>query len=167
MPTECYVSDDELERKLSGYFTSIFDFDQSSFTPSPVAKEEEQATDEDTKLQIDVDPQVNPIMFRKSFDYRRPGRGRPKLLGDEIDNRLMLTLLKIKKDGIHITPSVVAFVVRRLLSTHRHGLLKEEGGEFEVRLAWVRCVMNRFAKLLKDIFSSSMMLGISVSLFKF
>ncbi|VDP22699.1 unnamed protein product [Soboliphyme baturini] len=116
------INDDELERKLTGYVTSVIDFDQSS-----IVKTEEHVSDEDTKLKIDIKPQINPIVFKK----RRPARGRPKLLGDEIDYKLMVTLLKIKEDGIQITPSIVAFVVRKLLSTHRRGLLKEEGGEFE------------------------------------
>ncbi|GMT35593.1 hypothetical protein PFISCL1PPCAC_26890, partial [Pristionchus fissidentatus] len=84
---------------------------------------------------------------------RGRGRGRPKLIGDELDAELIEYMVKLKADNpnLHLNPSNALDIARAYIMQHSPGLLEENGGNVKLKLTWAMKLVSRIAERQKEI----------------
>ncbi|TKR95601.1 hypothetical protein L596_009744 [Steinernema carpocapsae] len=81
---------------------------------------------------------------------RGRGRGRPKLIGDELDAELVEHMVNIKNHG-HITASQALDFARDFIMQKQPGLLAEQGGHVSLKITWAMKLVSRIAERQKEI----------------
>ncbi|CAJ0578993.1 unnamed protein product, partial [Mesorhabditis spiculigera] len=82
---------------------------------------------------------------------RGRGRGRPKLVGDQLDNDLLDFMVKVKQRNPHSYNSAAQAlpIARRFILEKAPGLLVEQGGPVELKMTWATKLMNRVQEALR------------------
>lgn len=82
---------------------------------------------------------------------RGRGRGRPKLIGDELDADLVDYMVHYKKNEPHqhLTASAALQVARSYILEKAPGLLEEQGGHVKLKLTWAMKLVSRIAERQK------------------
>ncbi|MCP9266262.1 Protein C05D10.1 [Dirofilaria immitis] len=76
---------------------------------------------------------------------RGRGRGRPKLIGDELDAELVDYMVQIKQSDPrgHLTASQALAIARAYIMEKAPGLLEEHGGQIKLKLTWAMKLVAR------------------------
>ncbi|KAF8353904.1 hypothetical protein PRIPAC_95527 [Pristionchus pacificus] len=84
---------------------------------------------------------------------RGRGRGRPKLIGDELDAELIEFMTKIKMENpqIHFNPSTALNIARDYILKKSPQILKESGGSVELKLTWAMKLVSRISEREQEI----------------
>ncbi|CAI2349564.1 unnamed protein product [Caenorhabditis sp. 36 PRJEB53466] len=85
---------------------------------------------------------------------RGRGRGRPKLIGDELDADLvdyMVSLKNADPNGGHFTASQALHLARQYILERAPGLLEEHGGHVKLKLTWAMKLVSRIGERQKEI----------------
>uniref|UniRef100_A0A8R1HYC6 Uncharacterized protein n=1 Tax=Caenorhabditis japonica TaxID=281687 RepID=A0A8R1HYC6_CAEJA len=85
---------------------------------------------------------------------RGRGRGRPKLIGDELDADLVDYMVSLKNSdphGGHFTASQALHMARQYILERAPGLLEEHGGHVKLKLTWAMKLVSRIGERQKEI----------------
>ncbi|KAH7732012.1 Protein ATTF-4 a [Aphelenchoides avenae] len=84
---------------------------------------------------------------------RGRGRGRPKLIGDELDAELVEYMVKVKEQNPHgrLTASNALDIARHYILEKAPGLLEEHGGHIKLKLTWAMKLVSRIAERQREI----------------
>ncbi|CAI5445587.1 unnamed protein product [Caenorhabditis angaria] len=84
---------------------------------------------------------------------RGRGRGRPKLIGDELDADLVDHMVNIKQNEFHnhLTASQALHLAKKYILERAPGLLEEHGGHVKLKLTWAMKLVSRIAERQKEI----------------
>lgn len=85
---------------------------------------------------------------------RGRGRGRPKLIGDELDADLVDYMVQLKNadpHGGHFTASQALHMARQYILERAPGLLEEHGGHVKLKLTWAMKLVSRIGERQKEI----------------
>ncbi|CAB3402946.1 unnamed protein product [Caenorhabditis bovis] len=84
---------------------------------------------------------------------RGRGRGRPKLIGDELDADLVDYMVQVKQSDPHghMTASQALVIARQYILERAPGLLEEHGGHVKLKLTWAMKLVSRIAERQKEI----------------
>ncbi|CAJ0567862.1 unnamed protein product, partial [Mesorhabditis spiculigera] len=84
---------------------------------------------------------------------RGRGRGRPKLIGDELDMHLVEYMVQYKKAdvGQHLTASRALDIARDYIVAKAPGLLEEHGGQIKLKITWAMKLVQRVAEREREI----------------
>ncbi|KAK0422925.1 hypothetical protein QR680_007871 [Steinernema hermaphroditum] len=82
---------------------------------------------------------------------RGRGRGRPKLIGDELDAELVEHMVNIKNHEGHLTASQALEFARDFIMQKQPGLLVEQGGHVSLKITWAMKLVSRIAERQKEI----------------
>ncbi|EFO15363.2 hypothetical protein LOAG_13147 [Loa loa] len=84
---------------------------------------------------------------------RGRGRGRPKLIGDELDAELVDYMVQIKQSDPrgHLTASQALAIARAYIMEKAPGLLEEHGGQIKLKLTWAMKLVARISERQKEI----------------
>uniref|UniRef100_A0A914WMU0 Uncharacterized protein n=1 Tax=Plectus sambesii TaxID=2011161 RepID=A0A914WMU0_9BILA len=87
---------------------------------------------------------------------RGRGRGRPKLIGDELDADLVDFMVRVKQEDPrrHISATRALERARDYIREKAPGLLEEDGGVIKLRLTWAMKLMARVAERERELFPS-------------
>uniref|UniRef100_A0A7E4VK61 HTH psq-type domain-containing protein n=1 Tax=Panagrellus redivivus TaxID=6233 RepID=A0A7E4VK61_PANRE len=100
---------------------------------------------------------------------RGRGRGRPKLIGDELDANLVDHMVKIKRQDPrhHLTATAALEHSRDYIRTHAPGLLEEEGGPVNLKHTWAMKLLNRVTEREMELADESNPAALNVGEFPF
>ncbi|VDM91552.1 unnamed protein product [Litomosoides sigmodontis] len=99
-------------------------------------------------------PKPNPAHSTGSPGFLRGrGRGRPKLIGDELDAELVDYMVQIKQSDPrgHLTASQALAIARAYIMEKAPGLLEEHGGQIKLKLTWAMKLVTRISERQKEI----------------
>uniref|UniRef100_A0A915Q4A4 Uncharacterized protein n=1 Tax=Setaria digitata TaxID=48799 RepID=A0A915Q4A4_9BILA len=99
-------------------------------------------------------PKPNPAHSTGSPGFLRGrGRGRPKLIGDELDAELVDYMVQIKQSDPrgHLTASQALAIARAYIMEKAPGLLEEHGGQIKLKLTWAMKLVARISERQKEI----------------
>ncbi|CAG9530828.1 unnamed protein product [Cercopithifilaria johnstoni] len=99
-------------------------------------------------------PKPNPAHSTGSPGFLRGrGRGRPKLIGDELDAELVDYMVQIKQSDPrgHLTASQALAIARAYIMEKAPGLLEEHGGHIKLKLTWAMKLVARISERQKEI----------------
>ncbi|KAF8359977.1 attf-4, partial [Pristionchus pacificus] len=85
---------------------------------------------------------------------RGRGRGRPKLIGDELDADLVEYMVQLQKTdhSLHRMSATQALeIARAYILDKAPGLLEEQGGHVKLKLTWAMKLVSRIAERQKEI----------------
>ncbi|CCD63170.1 AT hook-containing protein attf-4 [Caenorhabditis elegans] len=85
---------------------------------------------------------------------RGRGRGRPKLIGDELDADLVDYMVSLKNSdphGGHFTASQALHMARQYILERAPGLLEEHGGHVKLKLTWAMKLVSRIGERQREI----------------
>ncbi|PAV75941.1 hypothetical protein WR25_09383 isoform B [Diploscapter pachys] len=84
---------------------------------------------------------------------RGRGRGRPKLIGDELDADLVEYMVSVKQTDPHghLTASQALQIAKQYILEKAPGLLEEHGGHVKLKLTWAMKLVSRIAERQKEI----------------
>nr|CAD2145192.1 unnamed protein product [Meloidogyne enterolobii] len=84
---------------------------------------------------------------------RGRGRGRPKLIGDELDAELVEHIVKMKQKSptAHLTASHALTIARNYIATKSPGLLEENGGQVKLKITWAMKLVTRVQEREREI----------------
>uniref|UniRef100_A0A914ZM41 Uncharacterized protein n=1 Tax=Parascaris univalens TaxID=6257 RepID=A0A914ZM41_PARUN len=84
---------------------------------------------------------------------RGRGRGRPKLIGDELDAELVDYMVQVKQSDPrgHLTASQALAIARDYILEKAPGLLEEHGGQIKLKLTWAMKLVSRISERQKEI----------------
>lgn len=85
---------------------------------------------------------------------RGRGRGRPKLIGDELDANLLDYMVDIKKSQ-NLTAGRAMDLAKEYIKKHSPGLLIEEGGSVNLKNTWAIKLLVRVAEREQELSSNS------------
>ncbi|VDP20877.1 unnamed protein product [Onchocerca flexuosa] len=97
---------------------------------------------------------LNPAHSTGSPGFLRGrGRGRPKLIGDELDAELVDYMVQIKQSDPrgHLTASQALAIARAYIMEKAPGLLEEHGGQIKLKLTWAMKLVARISERQKEI----------------
>ncbi|RCN23809.1 hypothetical protein ANCCAN_30503, partial [Ancylostoma caninum] len=83
---------------------------------------------------------------------RGRGRGRPKLIGDELDADLVDYMVTVKQADPHghLTASQALIIAKQYILEKAPGLLEEHGGHVKLKLTWAMKLVSRIAERQKE-----------------
>ncbi|VDK49103.1 unnamed protein product [Anisakis simplex] len=96
-------------------------------------------------------------MLNSSNDQsKQRSRGRPRLLGDELDGELLDYLAKVKRTlpGGHLSVTKALDLSRHFIEQRSPGLLVEYGGEVSLRFSWASVLVRRIAERELDVITA-------------
>ncbi|VDN21302.1 unnamed protein product [Gongylonema pulchrum] len=102
----------------------------------------------------DQQPKLNPAHSTGSPGFLRGrGRGRPKLIGDELDAELVDYMVQVKQSDPrgHLTASQALAIARDYILEKAPGLLEEHGGHIKLKLTWAMKLVTRISERQKEI----------------
>ncbi|KAK6109840.1 hypothetical protein QQG55_37555 [Brugia pahangi] len=108
----------------------------------------------DTSKNSEQNPKPNPAHSTGSPGFLRGrGRGRPKLIGDELDAELVDYMVQIKQSDPrgHLTASQALAIARAYIMEKAPGLLEEHGGQIKLKLTWAMKLVARISERQKEI----------------
>ncbi|CAD6187883.1 unnamed protein product [Caenorhabditis auriculariae] len=84
---------------------------------------------------------------------RGRGRGRPKLIGDELDADLVDYMVTVKQSDPHghLTASQALQIAKQYILDRAPGLLEEHGGHVKLKLTWAMKLVSRITERQKEI----------------
>ncbi|KAL7074638.1 hypothetical protein ACQ4LE_005776 [Meloidogyne hapla] len=84
---------------------------------------------------------------------RGRGRGRPKLIGDELDAELVEHIVKMKQKSpnAHLTASHALTIARNYIASKSPGLLEENGGQVKLKITWAMKLVTRVQEREREI----------------
>uniref|UniRef100_A0A0N5AYK4 Homeobox protein prospero n=1 Tax=Syphacia muris TaxID=451379 RepID=A0A0N5AYK4_9BILA len=97
---------------------------------------------------------TNPAHSTGSPGFLRGrGRGRPKLIGDELDAELVDYMVQLKQSDPrgHLTASQALAIARDYIMEKAPGLLEEHGGQIKLKLTWAMKLVTRISERQKEI----------------
>ncbi|MFH4979118.1 hypothetical protein AB6A40_005827 [Gnathostoma spinigerum] len=97
---------------------------------------------------------INPAHSSGSPGFLRGrGRGRPKLIGDELDAELVDYMVQVKQAEPrgHLTASHALSIARDFILEKAPGLLEEHGGSVKLKLTWAMKLVSRISERQKEI----------------
>lgn len=77
---------------------------------------------------------------------RGRGRGRPKLIGDELDAALVDYMVEMKKTRKHLSTTKTLDIAKQYIKKHSPGLLEEEGGPVNLKHTWAMKLLARVSE---------------------
>ena len=116
------------------YFARV-DRQERSLSPSTLFAWKEHYLKELQKRKRDELPEVKELPPKK--------RGRPLLLGAELDARVQLYVKEMRKNGVVINTSVVMAAAEGIVMHHDANLLAKNGGPIVITKHWVRALLTR------------------------
>lgn len=83
---------------------------------------------------------------------RGRGRGRPKLIGDELDADLVEYMVTVKQADPHghLTASQALAIAKQYILEKAPGLLEEHGGHVKLKLTWAMKLVSRITERQKE-----------------
>ncbi|CAI4230769.1 unnamed protein product [Auanema sp. JU1783] len=83
---------------------------------------------------------------------RGRGRGRPKLIGDELDADLVDYMVSVKQadPSGHLTASQALSIAKQYILDRAPGLLEEHGGHVKLKLTWAMKLVSRISERQKE-----------------
>ena len=95
----------------------------------------------------------------KVLPYKK--RGKPLLLGEDLDKVVQNYLEKLRECGGCVSSGIVVAAARGIVLTYDHSLLKEFGGHIELTKVWARSLIKRmkFVKHRATTAKSKMMIN--------
>ncbi|GMS88734.1 hypothetical protein PENTCL1PPCAC_10909, partial [Pristionchus entomophagus] len=97
---------------------------------------------------------TSPSMTGTPGFLRGRGRGRPKLIGDELDADLVEYMVQLHKTdlSLHRMSATQALeIARAYILEKAPGLLEEQGGHVKLKLTWAMKLVSRIAERQKEI----------------
>uniref|UniRef100_A0A914CXV6 Uncharacterized protein n=1 Tax=Acrobeloides nanus TaxID=290746 RepID=A0A914CXV6_9BILA len=96
---------------------------------------------------------MNPAHTGSPGFLRGRGRGRPKLIGDELDAELVEYMVQVKQSDPrgHLTASQALMIARDYIMKKAPGLLEEHGGQVKLKLTWAMKLVSRIAERQREI----------------
>ncbi|CAD5221038.1 unnamed protein product [Bursaphelenchus xylophilus] len=90
-------------------------------------------------------PSVSTTGFLSNPQLRGRGRGRPKLIGDDLDAELVEHMVGVKKrvPRGHLTASYALEVARGYIASKQPSLLEENGGPINLKTTWAMKLVAR------------------------
>uniref|UniRef100_A0A914HZN9 Glucosidase 2 subunit beta n=1 Tax=Globodera rostochiensis TaxID=31243 RepID=A0A914HZN9_GLORO len=84
---------------------------------------------------------------------RGRGRGRPKLIGDELDAELVEYIVQLKQTNprAHITAAQALVIARKYIAEKAPGLLEENGGQVKLKITWAMKLVTRVQEREREI----------------
>ncbi|GMR62405.1 hypothetical protein PMAYCL1PPCAC_32600 [Pristionchus mayeri] len=84
---------------------------------------------------------------------RGRGRGRPKLIGDELDAELIEYMVKLRKENpnLHYNPAMALEIARSYILQQAPTLLEENGGSVKLKQTWAMKLVSRIAEREQEI----------------
>lgn len=132
-------------RKLKkGYTGPGASIPRRSFAPYPTPGGEPKAISESRQQSLDTNGDESE-RFNDSFGrspggafLRGRGRGRPKLIGDELDAELVEYMVDVKSKlpRAHLTASHALEVARHYIMEKAPQILEENGGHISLKITW-------------------------------
>ncbi|OZC08174.1 hypothetical protein X798_04790 [Onchocerca flexuosa] len=107
-----------------------------------------------TSKTLEQHSKLNPAHSTGSPGFLRGrGRGRPKLIGDELDAELVDYMVQIKQSDPrgHLTASQALAIARAYIMEKAPGLLEEHGGQIKLKLTWAMKLVARISERQKEI----------------
>ncbi|KAI1717243.1 AT hook-containing protein attf-4 [Ditylenchus destructor] len=97
--------------------------------------------------------QANPAHSGSPGFLRGRGRGRPKLIGDELDAELVEYMVQVKQANPrqHLTASQALHISRNYILDKSPGLLEEHGGHIRLKITWAMKLVSRIAEREREI----------------
>lgn len=94
-----------------------------------------------------IDQNMNEDATSPSY-LRGRGRGRPKLIGDELDASLVDYMVEVKKNGTrkHLSTTKTLDIAKEYIKKHSPGLLEEEGGPVNLKHTWAMKLLARVSE---------------------
>ncbi|VIO86083.1 Uncharacterized protein BM_BM1974 [Brugia malayi] len=120
----------------------------------PVPSAVKFSNSNDTSKNSEQNPKPNPAHSTGSPGFLRGrGRGRPKLIGDELDAELVDYMVQIKQSDPrgHLTASQALAIARAYIMEKAPGLLEEHGGQIKLKLTWAMKLVARISERQKEI----------------
>ncbi|KAM3726754.1 AT hook-containing protein [Dirofilaria immitis] len=120
----------------------------------PVPSSVKFTSSSDTPKSSEQHPKPNPAHSTGSPGFLRGrGRGRPKLIGDELDAELVDYMVQIKQSDPrgHLTASQALAIARAYIMEKAPGLLEEHGGQIKLKLTWAMKLVARISERQKEI----------------
>uniref|UniRef100_A0A915D796 Uncharacterized protein n=1 Tax=Ditylenchus dipsaci TaxID=166011 RepID=A0A915D796_9BILA len=96
---------------------------------------------------------ANPAHSGSPGFLRGRGRGRPKLIGDELDAELVEYMVQIKQSNPrqHLTASQALTIARAYILDKSPTLLEERGGQIKLKITWAMKLVSRIAEREREI----------------
>uniref|UniRef100_F1KRX6 Uncharacterized protein n=1 Tax=Ascaris suum TaxID=6253 RepID=F1KRX6_ASCSU len=138
------ASGDDLENSNGDWTTS-----QPPTQPNPAV-----ANVNEMFKQMEQHQKQNPAHSSGSPGFLRGrGRGRPKLIGDELDAELVDYMVQVKQSDPrgHLTASQALAIARDYILEKAPGLLEEHGGQIKLKLTWAMKLVSRISERQKEI----------------
>uniref|UniRef100_A0A1I7ZU90 HTH psq-type domain-containing protein n=1 Tax=Steinernema glaseri TaxID=37863 RepID=A0A1I7ZU90_9BILA len=118
--------------------------DSTPSTPTPITPLKKES------FKMDLN---NPAHTSGSPGFLRGrGRGRPKLIGDELDAELVEYMVNVKNcdPNGHLTASQALELARDFIMQKQPGLLAEQGGHVNLKITWAMKLVGRIAERQKE-----------------
>ena len=109
--------------------------EERTLSPSTLFAWKEKYWYELKQRRSDEDPSVNELPSKK--------RGRPLLLGSELDERVQLFLKQLRANGAVINTAIVMATAEGIIQNEDSNLLAKNGGTIVLSKHWVRSLMTR------------------------
>ncbi|KHN85687.1 Uncharacterized protein C05D10.1 [Toxocara canis] len=138
------ASGDDLENSNGDWVTT-----QIPVQPNPTV-----ASVNEMFKQMEQHQRSNPAHSSGSPGFLRGrGRGRPKLIGDELDAELVDYMVQVKQSDPrgHLTASQALAIARDYILEKAPGLLEEHGGQIKLKLTWAMKLVSRISERQKEI----------------
>lgn len=89
--------------------------------------------------------QLSSELFSKGACLRGRGRGRPKLIGDDLDAELVDYMVTVKErvPRGHLTATYALEVARGYITNKKPDILEENGGHINLKLTWAMKLVSR------------------------
>ncbi|KAM3726752.1 AT hook-containing protein [Dirofilaria immitis] len=118
----------------------------------PVPSSVKFTSSSDTPKSSEQHPKPNPAHSTGSPGFLRGrGRGRPKLIGDELDAELVDYMVQQSDPRGHLTASQALAIARAYIMEKAPGLLEEHGGQIKLKLTWAMKLVARISERQKEI----------------
>ncbi|VDM96042.1 unnamed protein product [Thelazia callipaeda] len=140
----------------SGSTNSSTDIDRPSVDslPGSLSSVIKSSSPNDSTFTGEQQLKLNPAHITGNPGFLRGrGRGRPKLIGDELDAALVDYMVQVKQSDPrgHMTASQALTIARAYILEKAPGLLEEHGGQIKLKLTWAMKLVARITERQKEI----------------
>ncbi|KJH45797.1 hypothetical protein DICVIV_08151 [Dictyocaulus viviparus] len=164
VPENSIAAPSQLPSSMPNISNSISSIQQPSSTPGALPTSQSQATSVSapnpaqaasgmfSPAMVDM-LRMNAAHATGSPGFLRGrGRGRPKLIGDELDADLVDYMVTVKQADPHghLTASQALIIAKQYILEKAPGLLEEHGGHVKLKLTWAMKLVSRIAERQKE-----------------
>ncbi|CAD5214936.1 unnamed protein product [Bursaphelenchus okinawaensis] len=102
-------------------------------------------------------PSITTNGFFQSPHLRGRGRGRPKLIGDDLDAELVEHMVGVKRrvPRGHLTASYALEVARGYIMNKQPNLLEENGGPINLKITWAIKLVSRTNERYQELYGNN------------